>query len=737
MKGAKSVWGREISFESRAATSIGAAVTRQKAPSFMRKGRGNSTSYRRSKGTPPSVVIPTGAARLFPCAVFARRAAQRRNLSSISTLPAGAAFGGACPDSVGEPCSPRLLFSRRPNMFQYPEVNLVNDVIRPQMPVGRRPHGVLIPRRAFEARPPTGQRRQQELPLLRDKIPMQMRRLNVPVGTKLIQRRRIRRHAKLQKPRLIPHFDGFGKRPRRENAMPHRPNSVSGNLRANRIRNPRSKQQFLRRRNLRKRHHLIPNFFPRRIHLNRRPHHEYRRLRRRGVLDPKRRRHQQENNRQHHRGLLRPPMMLLNRVSQHSAQRRESQGEWRSHQYANHSFHRNQNQDDTQNSNGKKRHVEARPQVARAMIAVEQNRKHAQTKRQRHKKSPAVRPDHHRPQRQKEESQNGSEKYGKHNTAHRAPRNHPAQCSRPRPRRPLRIRGPLARRQRAEREKKQNIDHRNKEKHDQPHRLPRISQTTDGHGHARPQKWNRKQQQGREKLRFGIGKVIEPCRLPQRRPVVEAITVTQVGSRDQPVEIVFDRDPDKSHSCILRASDSAVPSPQVRELKRHCRPALCKSACHYALHPGRNLICRARNRDATPPPRNPAISFAQNFHHPGNPRYPKQGPAPPDLASQRHRRIRPTVSAPVAQKKLHLPHQFFPAQPKQCPHARILQRRERQPPPLQNRRQPSRDARAEAALRVKEKPPPRVPPLSVRVLTHQRNHRRPLLLSVPSVLFTL
>jgi len=47
----------------------------------------------------------------------------------------------------------------------------MNDVVRPQMPVRRRPHGVLIPRRAFEPRPSGGQRRQQELPLFETKYP--------------------------------------------------------------------------------------------------------------------------------------------------------------------------------------------------------------------------------------------------------------------------------------------------------------------------------------------------------------------------------------------------------------------------------------------------------------------------------------------------------------------------------------------------------------------------------------
>src|SRR5437762_14284329 len=101
-----------------------------------------------------------------------------------------------------------------------------------------------------------------------------MRRLNIPVRTELVQWSRIRGHAKPQKPRFIPHFDGFRKWSRREDAMTHGANSVAGNFRANRISNSRSKQQFFRRRYLRERHHLIPHFLRWRVHLNRRAHLE-------------------------------------------------------------------------------------------------------------------------------------------------------------------------------------------------------------------------------------------------------------------------------------------------------------------------------------------------------------------------------------------------------------------------------------------------------------------------------
>src|SRR5882762_7739852 len=151
----------------------------------------------------------------------------------------------------------------------------------------------------------------------------------------------------------------------------------------------------------------------------------------------------------------------------------------------------------------------------------------------------------------------------------------------------------------------------------------------------------------------------------------------------------------------------------------------CCSACKSFLNSRRRLIRRTRNCRATPAGRDSLVSFAQNFHHPGNLRNPQKRPPPPDFARQRHRRIRPAVSAPVAQKKLHFSHQLLARQSQQRTDARILQRRQRHPAPLQIRRNPSRDPCAELALRVKKQPPSRVPPLPVRVLTHQRNHCRP------------
>src|SRR6266478_5940969 len=157
------------------------------------------------------------------------------------------------------------------------------------------------------------------------------------------------------------------------------------------------------------------------------------------------------------------------------------------------------------------------------------------------------------------------------------------------------------------------------------------------------------------------------------------------------------------------------------------------SATFRTLHSPRCSTCRARNCCATSARRNPSISFAQNFHHPRNLRNPQQRPCPPNLTRQRHGRIRPSESASVAQKKLHFSHQVLARQSQQRPHSRILQWGQRHSTPLQNRREPPRDSRAELALRIKEQPTPRMPPLPVRVLTHQRNHRffSFLLLRVP------
>src|SRR5439155_24611496 len=144
------------------------------------------------------------------------------------------------------PCPfPRRSFSRTAlipaafrfctNMLQHSYMDVVNDIVRPPVPIRFRPHGMRIPRRAFDARTTARQFRQQELPLMRFEISVQVSRLDVAVRRQLIERSRIRRHVEAQQMRLIPNNNWLDERSCRKHALPNRPGSVSFDFRANRI----------------------------------------------------------------------------------------------------------------------------------------------------------------------------------------------------------------------------------------------------------------------------------------------------------------------------------------------------------------------------------------------------------------------------------------------------------------------------------------------------------------------
>src|SRR5713226_5158607 len=148
----------------------------------------------------------------------------------------------------------------------------------------------------------------------------------------------------------------------------------------------------------------------------------------------------------------------------------------------------------------------------------------------------------------------------------------------------------------------------------------------------------------------------------------------------------------------------------------------CITASFRALRSVGYFIRRAARRGTLAIRSNPPISFTQNLHPPGNVRNPRERPRPPNLTGQRHARIRAAKLRPIGKQEPQFPQQFFPRHSEQRSHARVLQRRKRHPAPLQGRRQPSRDARAKAALRIKEQPSLSVSALPVRKLTRQRNH---------------
>src|SRR5258708_10714834 len=105
----------------------------------------------------------------------------------------------------------------------------------------------------------------------------------------------------------------------------------------------------------------------------------------------------------------------------------------------------------------------------------------------------------------------------------------------------------------------------------------------------------------------------------------------------------------------------------------------------YVLRSPGNFIRRATRRGAFAILGNPAIPFAQNFHHPGNSRNPYQRTAPPNLARQRHRGIRAAVLASIAEQKSHFKEQWFARHSEQFTDTRILHRRQGHSPPLRNR----------------------------------------------------
>src|SRR5436305_13819467 len=111
-------------------------------------------------------------------------------------------------------------------MIQHAGMGLANDVVRPPMPIRRRPHGVVIPRCAFEPRASARKRGEQELAFLRNKVPVQVRRVDMSIRCQFIERRRTCRHSELQQMRLVAHFEWLDKRCCRENALPYSPRTA-------------------------------------------------------------------------------------------------------------------------------------------------------------------------------------------------------------------------------------------------------------------------------------------------------------------------------------------------------------------------------------------------------------------------------------------------------------------------------------------------------------------------------
>ena len=77
-------------------------------------------------------------------------------------------------------------------------VDLMDDIVRPERPVGRRPHVMLVPGRAFEARAAVGELDQAEPAALRNEEAVQVRRLDVAEWVEFLHGWRVVRHIELQ-----------------------------------------------------------------------------------------------------------------------------------------------------------------------------------------------------------------------------------------------------------------------------------------------------------------------------------------------------------------------------------------------------------------------------------------------------------------------------------------------------------------------------------------------------------
>src|SRR5437867_1854093 len=72
---------------------------------------------------------------------------------------------------------PVFAFRQAFDVVEDAQVNALDDMVGPQLPVGGRPHVVLVPGRAFEAGAAAGQGHEQELAATADQIMVQVRRL--------------------------------------------------------------------------------------------------------------------------------------------------------------------------------------------------------------------------------------------------------------------------------------------------------------------------------------------------------------------------------------------------------------------------------------------------------------------------------------------------------------------------------------------------------------------------------
>src|SRR5262249_43479308 len=142
------------------------------------------------------------------------------------------------------------------------QVNGMDDVVRPKLPIGRGPEVVMIPGRSFEQGTSAIQWHQPELAGAGFEIAVEVSRVDVTIWCPFLHRFWIPGDRKFEETWLVPYLDRFDKRPGRKHAMPHGPRAVTGNLRAHWICHAQLENQFLWRGQFRKADNAPP-YLPR------------------------------------------------------------------------------------------------------------------------------------------------------------------------------------------------------------------------------------------------------------------------------------------------------------------------------------------------------------------------------------------------------------------------------------------------------------------------------------------
>src|SRR2546425_12542208 len=146
----------------------------------------------------------------------------------------------------------RLLLRQSLDVFEYSNVDLMENGIRPQAPVKGRPHRVAVPAQAFELGAPIAIRQQPELRGLRNEVTVEMRRMNV-VGAQFAHHFRARDYFETEPLALFPEINLLDEGSRGEKTISNGAGPLAIDRCPNGIGNAKAEQGCPRSGNIRKR----------------------------------------------------------------------------------------------------------------------------------------------------------------------------------------------------------------------------------------------------------------------------------------------------------------------------------------------------------------------------------------------------------------------------------------------------------------------------------------------------